>query len=106
TLADMVARMIAKGLLERERAAHDARANAVRLTALGLEALTLARPKMAAADGKLLKRVGGGARREAFVDLLLRMTREEPAPKATKAKSEKKKTKAAKPKREKAKEAA
>ena len=33
TLADLVARMIAKGLLERERSATDARANTVRLSA-------------------------------------------------------------------------
>ena len=36
TLADLVARMIAKGLLERERSATDARANSVRLSAAGL----------------------------------------------------------------------
>ena len=96
TLADMVGRMIAKGLLERERAANDARANAVRLTEQGREALAKARPKVAAADAKLLKLVGGGARREAFVDLLLRLTRgEEPAAKAT-PKPDKKKPKAIK----------
>ena len=35
TLADMVARMISKGLLERERSTMDARANTVRLTEAG-----------------------------------------------------------------------
>jgi DNA-binding MarR family transcriptional regulator len=87
TLADMVARMIAKGLLERERAAHDARANAVRLTEQGREALAQARPKVAAADAKLLKLIGGGGRRDAFVDLLRRLIRsgEEPPAKAVKA---------------------
>ena len=39
TLADLVARMIAKGLLERERSATDARANTVRLSAAGKAAL-------------------------------------------------------------------
>ena len=92
TLADMVARMIAKGLLERQRAQHDARANAVRLSAAGVEALTAARPKMAAADRKLLKLLGRGSRREAFVDLLLRLTRDEPT-KPAKAKPPKDKRK-------------
>ena len=47
--------MIAKGLLERERSALDARANAVRLTDAGRAALAEAAPKMAAADARLLK---------------------------------------------------
>src|SRR3954466_4548375 len=53
TLADMAQRMIVKGLLERERSAVDARANAVRLTQAGQEALEVAQPKMAAADARL-----------------------------------------------------
>jgi DNA-binding MarR family transcriptional regulator len=75
TLADMAQRMIAKGLLERERSALDARANAVRLTAGGREALTLAQPRMAVADARLLKLVGGGGRRQAFLDLLQDLVR-------------------------------
>ena len=70
TLADMARRMIDKGLLERERSSLDARANAVRLTAAGRAALGDAQPRMAAADGRLLKLVGGGGRRSAFVGLL------------------------------------
>jgi DNA-binding MarR family transcriptional regulator len=70
TLADMAARMIAKGLLERRRSDVDARANAVRLTELGREVLEAARPKMATADARLLKLISGGGRREAFVGLL------------------------------------
>jgi DNA-binding MarR family transcriptional regulator len=70
TLADMAARMITKGLLERERSASDGRANAVRLTQVGRAALEEARPKMAAADTRLLRLVGGGGRRAAFVELL------------------------------------
>ena len=70
TLADMAQRMIAKGLLERERSAVDARANAVRLTEVGQAALAEAQPKMAAADARLLKLVGGGGRRQALLDLL------------------------------------
>lgn len=62
TLADMAARMIVKGLLERQRSAADARANAVRLTEAGRAALEEARPKMAAADARLLKLISGGKR--------------------------------------------
>ena len=70
TLADMARRMIDKGLLERERSTLDARANAVRLTEAGRASLADARPKMAAADARLLKLISGGGRRENFVSLL------------------------------------
>jgi DNA-binding MarR family transcriptional regulator len=70
TLADMAQRMIAKDLLERERSPVDARANAVRLTELGRATLEEARPKVAAADVRLLKLLSGGGRRDAFVNLL------------------------------------
>jgi DNA-binding MarR family transcriptional regulator len=70
TLADMVARMITKGHLERERSGTDARANAVRLTEQGRAALADARPKMAKADARLLKLISGSGRRETFVGLL------------------------------------
>ena len=70
TLADMARRMIAKGLLERERSNVDARANAVHVTEAGRAALADARPKMAAADARLLKLISGGGRRTTFVGLL------------------------------------
>lgn len=54
TLADMVARMIDKGLLARERSSLDARANAVRLTDAGRTALAETGPRAAAADARLL----------------------------------------------------
>jgi len=69
TLADMVQRMMAKDLLERERSASDARANAVRLSEAGRAALEEARPKVAAADGRLLKLLSSG-KRDAFLGLL------------------------------------
>lgn len=69
TLADMAARMIAKGLLARERSSADARANAVRLTDEGRAMLEEARPKMAAADDRLL-RLLPGAKRDSFTNLL------------------------------------
>lgn len=84
TLADMARRMIGKGLLERERSNIDARANAVRLTEAGRQTLAEARPKMAAADGRLMKMISGGGRRSAFLSLLrdLAKTTEPPAVKA------------------------
>jgi DNA-binding MarR family transcriptional regulator len=111
TLADMAARMIVKGLLERQRSTSDARANAVRLTDAGRAALSDARPKMAAADARLLKLLSGG-KRESLTTLLRDLVRagdEAQAPegsakpakkakpeKAPKAKAEKKAKAAAK----------
>ncbi len=84
TLADMATRMIAKGLLERERSAQDGRANAVRLTEAGRETLEAAKPRVAAADSRLLKLVGGGGRRSALVDLLRDLVRKGDEPAAEK----------------------
>ena len=101
TLADMATRMIAKGLLERERSALDARANAVNLTDAGRAELEAARPKMAAADARLLKLIGGGGRRTAFVDLLRDLVKKAdavpPMEKASKPARALKPVKAAKP---------
>jgi len=54
TLADLVARMLAKGLLERQRSATDARANTVRLSESGRHALNASAGPAAAADERLL----------------------------------------------------
>lgn len=54
TLADLVARMLAKGLLERQRSTTDARANTVRLSEAGRQALNATAGPAAAADEKLL----------------------------------------------------
>jgi DNA-binding MarR family transcriptional regulator len=70
TMAEMAARLIAKGLLERQRSTADARANAVSLTPAGREALETARPKMTQADARLLKLIPGGGRRQRFLALL------------------------------------
>lgn len=117
TLADMVARMIVKGLLERQRSTADARANAVSLTEAGRLALTDAKPKMAAADARLL-RLLSTAKREALTAALRDLIRagDEAAaapvpiavvkkPKADKAEKPKK-AKAEKPKKKKLKKAA
>jgi DNA-binding MarR family transcriptional regulator len=74
TLADMVARMIGKGLLERERSAVDARANTVRLTDQGRAELDAATPKVEAADKRILSLLPGG-KRDSFLNVLLAMTR-------------------------------
>jgi DNA-binding MarR family transcriptional regulator len=73
TLADLVARMTARGLLERERSALDARAKAVRLSEAGQAALAAARPRVAAADKRILALLPK-ARREGFLDLLTSLT--------------------------------
>jgi DNA-binding MarR family transcriptional regulator len=74
TLADMVARMIAKGLLARERSAADARANTVRLTEFGRAALNSAAPRVEAADQRLLELLGA-KKREAFMDSLRKLAK-------------------------------
>ena len=58
TLADLVARMIAKGHLARERSSEDARANTVKLGDEGRAVLEAIAPRVAAADQRILDRVG------------------------------------------------
>lgn len=69
TLADLVARMTTKGLLQRERSTLDARAKAVRLSPEGEAALIAARPRVEAADKRILALMPK-SRREGFLDLL------------------------------------
>lgn len=69
TLADLVARMTAKGLLERERSTLDARAKAVRLSEAGAALLALSRPRVEAADKRIMALLPK-ARREVFLELL------------------------------------
>ncbi len=103
TLADMVARMIAKGLLERQRSAVDARANTVSLTELGRGELEAARPRVEAADKRILGLLPGG-KRASFLNVLRAFARAGEAAAASAAeavedgrKKKKKKAKAAKP---------
>jgi MarR family transcriptional regulator, temperature-dependent positive regulator of motility len=74
TLADMAARLIAKGYLVRERSASDARANAVNLTDEGRAVLEAARPRVEAADQRILELLGA-KKREPFVDALRRLAK-------------------------------
>ncbi|WP_296166096.1 MarR family winged helix-turn-helix transcriptional regulator [uncultured Brevundimonas sp.] len=69
TLADLVSRMTVKGLLDREKSSIDARAKAVRLSPKGQEALDAARPRVEAADKRILALLPKG-KRDGFLDLL------------------------------------
>jgi DNA-binding MarR family transcriptional regulator len=74
TLADLVARMIGKSLLARQRSTADARANTVSLTEAGRAALDAAKPKVAAADARILKLLPT-RKRDAFLGVLRDMGR-------------------------------
>ena len=97
TLADLVARMIGKSLLARERSATDARANTVSLTAEGRGALEAAAPRAAAADARILKLLPA-RKRDTFLSVLSDLSVaasalvevEEPVEDAPKAKKKKK----------------
>ena len=74
TLADLVARMIGKTLLARQRSTADARANTVSLTEAGRAALEAAKPRVAAADARILKLLPT-RKRDAFLGVLRDMGR-------------------------------
>jgi MarR family transcriptional regulator, temperature-dependent positive regulator of motility len=74
TLADMVARMITKGFLERERSSLDGRANTVRLTEAGRAELESARPRVEAADKRILGLLPGG-KRDSLINVLRAFSR-------------------------------
>ena len=57
TLADMISRMLKKGLLARQRTKSDARANAVSVTASGKRGMKGAAAKVSKADRDVLKAV-------------------------------------------------
>jgi DNA-binding MarR family transcriptional regulator len=104
TLADLVARMISKGLLERERSATDARANTVRLSDAGRLALSEGGKPAARSDERLLDLLPP-KKRESFLKTLATLAAAADATaapmKPEKAKTEKTKSpkpaKAAKP---------
>jgi len=92
TLADLVARMITKGLLQRERSTTDARANTVRLSDAGRAALAEGGRPAARSDAKLLGLLPP-KKRDAFVKTLSSLAA---AADATEAPAKAKKSKAAK----------
>lgn len=69
TLADIVARLLARGLIQRRRAKDDARAYAIKLTAQGAKSLREAEPGATAADTRLLDALPA-TKREEFLDQL------------------------------------
>ena len=69
TLADIVRRMLKKGLLQRRRTREDARAYAVRLTDEGLRVLSAARPKVEAVDALIVATLSAEQRTTLVDDL-------------------------------------
>ena len=69
TLADIVRRLVKKGLLQRKRTRRDARMYAVRLTQRGQSALSAIKPAAARVDQRLLSVLATGQRGE-FIEAL------------------------------------
>lgn len=69
TLADLVARLLAQGYLQRRRTKDDGRTNAIRITAIGKKMLKTAQPGADEVDKQLLALVSGSDRK-AFLDNL------------------------------------
>jgi len=69
TLADIVRRMLKKGLLSRKRTRADARAYAVRLTAAGRDALSASEPAATSADARVLAALPAAKRDEFLASL-------------------------------------
>jgi len=69
TLADIVARLLSRGLIHRRRAKEDGRAYAIKLTSQGWKGLREAEPGAAAADSRLLAPLPP-AKRQEFIDIL------------------------------------
>jgi DNA-binding MarR family transcriptional regulator len=69
TLADIVARLLGRGLIQRRRAKDDARAYAIKLSPQGGKTLREAQPGAAAVDQKLLANLPP-AKRQEFLDTL------------------------------------
>jgi MarR family transcriptional regulator, temperature-dependent positive regulator of motility len=88
TLAEMVARMTARGLLARTKSDRDARANAVSLTDAGRAALSAAEPTLVAVDEAVIALVPK-AKRAAFLEALTRIALDDAAPVEAQAKPHK-----------------
>jgi DNA-binding MarR family transcriptional regulator len=64
TLADVVGRLVTRGLLSRKRTRKDARTYAVRVTAKGLEMLKMAKPVATRTDERILSALRPNQRSE------------------------------------------
>ncbi len=104
TLAELVARMLGKGLLDRERSNEDGRANTVSLTEKGRTALAEAEPRAHAADQAILKLIPSG-KRGGFLAALRSLAAERPKAAEDKTEKGKKARKKAAKKAKKAKKA-
>ena len=71
TLADIIARLLSRGLIQRRRAKDDGRAYAVKLSAQGAKALRDARPGAMAADQRLLACLPPAKRQDLIDSLIL-----------------------------------
>jgi len=69
TLADIVARLLRRGMIQRRRAKDDGRAYAIKISAQGAKALREAQPAAAAADTRLLASLPP-AKRQDFLEFL------------------------------------
>lgn len=74
TVADIVKRLVERGLLQRRRTRRDARMYALKLTVRGQAALRAAEPAATSTDDKLLSALSP-AERAAFVDALARIVK-------------------------------
>ena len=78
TLADIVRRLVERGLLSRQRAKHDARAYVVKLTSTGQGAIKKAEPAARKTDDRLLSALSP-SERNAFVKALTRIVERDQA---------------------------
>lgn len=78
TLADIVRRLVERGLLGRKRSSQDARAYIVRLTAGGQKAIKKAEPAARKTDDRLLAALSAGER-VTFMKALARIAERDPA---------------------------
>jgi DNA-binding MarR family transcriptional regulator len=69
TLADLVARLLAQGYLQRRRTKDDGRTNAIRITAIGKKILKSAQPGADEVDRQLMALLANSDRK-AFIDNL------------------------------------
>lgn len=77
TLADIVGRLLSRGMIQRRRAKDDGRAYAVKISAQGAKALREAQPAAAAADAHLLSCLPPAKRQDFLESLNLIVTESE-----------------------------